>query len=474
MFIPTIGLEIHAELKTKTKMFCGCKNNPLEATPNVNVCPICLGHPGTLPTINKEALRLMLKIGLALGGKIASYSHFDRKSYFYPDLPKGYQISQYESPLIENAVLNNIRIKRIHLEEDTGKLIHLPNVSLVDFNRAGVPLMELVTEPDIKTAEEAVNFAESLQSILRYLDASDADMEKGQMRIEVNISLSSSTQNLGTKVEIKNINSFRAVYEAIEYEIERQTKILEKGEKIKQETRGWNDIKKITVSQRFKETADDYRYFPEPDLPPLKITDSDIFNLEELKKSIPELPSQKKERFKKEYLLPETTVNILVKEKEIADYFEKTVSELKEKDFSLDIKTLANYLTNDVLGILKQENVSFTEMKITPEHFAHLIYFIEKGILSSRMAKDILLLMFQTGEDPENILLSKNIKLISNESELEKVVEEAIKENEKSVLDYKKGKENALQFLVGQVMKKTKGNANPQLVKELLQKKLSL
>jgi aspartyl-tRNA(Asn)/glutamyl-tRNA(Gln) amidotransferase subunit B len=471
MYLPTIGLEIHAELKTKTKMFCGCKNDPDENIPNTNVCPICLGHPGVLPTINQEALKLMVKIGLALQGKIANYSQFDRKSYFYPDLPKGYQISQYDYPIVENAILNNIRIKRIHLEEDAGKLIHEANQSLVDFNRAGVPLMELVTFPDIKTAEEAVAFAKNLQQILRYLNASDADMEKGQMRIEVNISLAKDTdKELGTKVEVKNINSFKAVYDAIQYEIERQIKVLKEGKKVIQETRGWDDIKAITVSQRKKEEANDYRYFPEPDLPPLQI--HQIFNLGEIKKEIPELPEEKRKRFKNEYQISNETIEILVQDKSLAEYFENAVSELYAKIKNANPQLLANYLTSDILGLLKSQNQKFQDLKIKPEHLAHLIFLLQEQKLNSRLAKDILIQIFETGEDPENIINKNNLEILSDEKALEEIANEIIKTNPKSVSDYKNGKQNAIQFLVGQVMAKTKGKANPNVVRTILEKKL--
>ena len=471
MYLPTIGLEIHAELKTKTKMFCGCKNDPDENIPNTNVCPICLGHPGVLPTINQEALKLMVKIGLALQGKIANYSQFDRKSYFYPDLPKGYQISQYDYPIVENAILNNIRIKRIHLEEDAGKLIHEANQSLVDFNRAGVPLMELVTFPDIKTAEEAVAFAKNLQQILRYLNASDADMEKGQMRIEVNISLAKDTdKELGTKVEVKNINSFKAVYDAIQYEIERQTKVLKEGKKVIQETRGWDDIKAITVSQRKKEEANDYRYFPEPDLPPLQI--HQIFNLEEIKKEIPELPEEKRKRFKNEYQISNETIEILVQDKSLAEYFENAVSELYAKIKNANPQLLANYLTSDILGLLKSQSQKFQDLKIKPEHLAHLIFLLQEQKLNSRLAKDVLIQIFETGEDPENIINKNNLEILSDEKALEEIANEIIKTNPKSVSDYKNGKQNAIQFLVGQIMAKTKGKANPNVVRTILEKKL--
>src|SRR3989344_4934674 len=345
MYKPTIGLEIHAELKTRSKMFCDCRNDPEEKHPNLNVCPICLGHPGTLPVINKKAVEYVLKVGMALGGKPAKKSKFDRKNYFYPDLPKNYQISQYDMPLISGGELRGVRITRVHLEEDAGRLVHEVG-SLVDFNRAGVPLMELVTEPDIRSSDEAVLFAKELQLILKYLGASDADMEKGLMRIEANVSVKKEGLNqsrglvgrtgsinepvLGTKVEVKNINSFKAVHDAIEYEIKRQVELLEKGEKIKQETRGWDDVKGITKAQRSKEEAHDYRYFPEPDLPQLDLTPStDGFDLEKLKLEIPELPEEKRRRFEKEYLLSPEQTETLAIEPALADFFEAAVSEAK-------------------------------------------------------------------------------------------------------------------------------------------------
>ncbi|MGB9609135.1 MAG: Asp-tRNA(Asn)/Glu-tRNA(Gln) amidotransferase subunit GatB, partial [Minisyncoccia bacterium] len=359
---PTIGLEIHSELKTKTKMFCSCPNNPDGVSPNTFVCPICLAHPGTLPTINQEAVRKVIMVGLALEGEISKITKFDRKNYFYPDLPKGYQISQYDQPLVLGGKLNNIRIRRIHLEEDTGTLIHdnESQESLVDFNRAGVPLMELVTEPDIKSAEEARRFGEDLQLILRYLDVSDADMEKGHMRLEANISI-----NMGTKVEIKNINSFRALAAAIDYEIQRQINLLKKGERIIQETRGWDEVSQKTFSQRLKEEAHDYRYFPEPDLPSFE---TNVFDIDFLKKTLPELPKQKLERFDREYNMPNKQAEVLIQNKLMADFFEEAVSELKQyiadnenKLSKNPIGLLYNYLTTDLVGLLNNNNENFIE-----------------------------------------------------------------------------------------------------------------
>ncbi|MBI4033991.1 MAG: Asp-tRNA(Asn)/Glu-tRNA(Gln) amidotransferase subunit GatB [Candidatus Brennerbacteria bacterium] len=468
-YLPTIGLEVHVELKTKTKMFCSCLNDPGETHPNVNVCPICLGHPGTLPTANKAAVEAVIKLGLALGGKIAKSSHFDRKSYFYPDLPKGYQISQYESPLVEGGILKDVRIRRVHLEEDTGALTHARDHSLVDFNRAGVPLMELVTEPDIKNAEEAVAFARELRLILRYLGISDADMEKGQMRIEANVSVGKGGE-LGTKVEVKNINSFKAVHDAIEYELERQEKLLRGGKKVAQETRGWNEVKGVTESQRTKEEAHDYRYFPEPDLPPLELSTSDV---DRLKGEIPELPEAKRHRFVEEFGFNLGDIEVLIEDKAAADFFEEAASELKTYNLKpITYNLLYNYFTSDLKGIMNDKGSVFEDLRITPEHFAHLAAMIEKGELSSRLAKDILLKMFETGEDPEVLKREEKLEFISNEAELELLAKEIIEKNPKAAGDYKKGKEEAVQFLVGQVMAKTRGQANPEVLKELLKKLL--
>ncbi|MBI5079632.1 Asp-tRNA(Asn)/Glu-tRNA(Gln) amidotransferase subunit GatB [Candidatus Wolfebacteria bacterium] len=483
MYRPTIGLEIHVELKTKTKMFCGCLNNPDEKQPNINVCPVCLAHPGALPTINKKAVEAVLKLGLALDGKIPTDSKFDRKNYFYPDLPKGYQISQYDKPLVLGGKLNGVRLTRIHLEEDTARLLHstqLPNypitqssVSLVDFNRAGIPLMELVTEPEIKSGKEAVGFAKELQLILRYLEISDADMEKGHMRIEANLSLSAD-HNLGTKVEVKNINSFRATEEAIDYEIKRQTEVLEKGEKVVQETRGWNENKKITVSQRLKEEAHDYRYFPEPDLPLLNLTE---FDFEKLKIEMPELPEQKRIRFSKEYGLSPEQAEILVVDRRLAEYFEESASELfseisEEKNKRENIQLLFNYLTSDLKGLLNEKGLSVGDLKISPENFTDLIVLIIKGELSSRLAKDVLREMAESGLDPRQIIKEKGMNQISDEKVIEQAVGEVIAQNGKAVEDYRKGKESAVQFLIGQSMKKSGGRANPQKIKEIIDRLL--
>jgi aspartyl-tRNA(Asn)/glutamyl-tRNA(Gln) amidotransferase subunit B len=481
---PTIGLEIHIELNTKSKMFCGCANNPDETRPNFNICPVCSGQPGTLPVINEEAIKKTIKTGLALNCLVPEHSKFDRKNYFYPDLPKGYQISQYDMPLCINGYLEvsgkKIRIKRVHLEEDTGSLVHPGGAgySLVDFNRAGVPLMELVTEPDMHSGLEAKLFAEELHRILHYLMVSDADMEKGQMRVEVNISLSDKEEKLGTKVEIKNLNSFRAVEGGVDYEIKRQSEVLGKGGKVIQETRGWDDARRITVSQREKEEAHDYRYFPEPDLPPLHFLQEDIIKI---KSEIPELPQQRRERFKKQYELDENSVEFFVKNKDFGEYFEKVISEfganLQHGKILNLIKLSSNYLISDYQGILKESRVNFTDLNplsknvlysINPENFADFIELIEKGEISSKIAKIVLEEMFTTGADPSHIIKEKGLVQISDVSEIEKIIKEVVSGNPKVVEDLKGGKDNARQFLVGQIMAKTKGKANPQIVREKL------
>jgi len=495
-FKPTIGLEVHVELNTKTKMFCDCLNNPEEVVANKNICPICLAHPGTLPVINKKALEQVILVGMTLDSEIPEYSKFDRKNYFYPDLPKGYQISQYDMPLCKGGGLllflsndleeakKKIQITRVHLEEDTGKLIHSgpstgsgQSASLIDFNRAGVPLMELVTEPVMHTGKEARLFAQGLQLLLRTLGVSEANMEKGQMRCEVNISLAKD-EKLGTKVEIKNLNSFRAVEKSIDFEIQRQTEALEKGEKITQETRGWDAEKEITYSQRLKEEAQDYRYFPEPDLPRLHIYSKDksdsLFNLEELKKQIPELPWERKKRITKSYSFLEN-INLLIQDEELMSFFEQVIRELDKVGLS-DEKTRSlayNYLTSDLKGLMESELITWEKIKITPQSFAQLIILLSNGKISSRAGKDILAEMIKEGGKPEEIIKVKGLEKISDESQLGPIILEIIKNNPKTIEDYKKGKENALQFLVGQAMAKTRGAADPKLLEELFRDKIT-
>ncbi|MFH1175126.1 MAG: Asp-tRNA(Asn)/Glu-tRNA(Gln) amidotransferase subunit GatB [bacterium] len=479
-YIPTIGLEIHAELKTNTKMFCGCKNGlGLENDPNVNVCPVCMGHPGTLPVANRQAIENIIKAGLALNCEIPKFAKFYRKNYFYPDLPKGYQITSQNSPFALGGFIEigdkKIRIHHIHLEEDAGKLQHSGNSSLVDFNRAGVPLMELVSQPDIKSGEEARLFCQKLQLILRYLDVADADMERGQMRCEVNISVSKDDK-FGTKVEIKNLNSFKTVEKAVNYEIKRQSEILDEGGKVIQETRGWNDFKSETFSQRIKEEAHDYRYFEDPDLPAIDIEKID---LERLKSEIVELPEQRRERYRKEYSLGEENISLLVFDKELGDYFEKVISELGGwaksvgKELSEKaIKLAANYIVSELQKLLVAGGVKISDCKINSENFAELIKMIVNQEISSSAAQAILKEMFIAGGDPSQIVEERGLEQVSGAEEIETIVGEVIKNNPNSVEDYKAGKEKALQFLIGQVMKQSKGKANPEVAREVLVKKL--
>jgi len=478
-----IGLEVHAELLTRSKMFCSCKNDPDEKRPNFNVCPICLAHPGTLPVANEQAIKNVVKAGLALNCEISRDSKFDRKNYFYPDLPKGYQISQYDMPLCKNGFLEiegrKIRITRIHIEEDTGSLAHPEGAdySLVNLNRAGVPLMELVTEPDITSGKEARLFAEELQTILRYLGVSQANMEKGEMRVEVNISLS-KTDKFGTKVEIKNLNSFKVVEKAVDFEIKRQTELLENGEKIVQETRGCHDKKEITFSQREKEEAHDYRYFPEPDLPPMHFDDKYI---EDIKATLPELPEQKRIRFEEEYGLDKNFTEIFVVHKDLSEYFEKVISEFEEwtpeeeknEAHKKASRLVANYLISDLKGLLGDKEFVETEFKIEPENFAEFIKMIYKNEISSRVAKTVLVEMFNTGVDPSSFVDDNNLRQMQDSGELEKIIKEVIEKNPKAVADFKAGKQNSVQFLAGQVMAATRGTANPDKARELLLEILS-
>lgn len=472
-YIPTIGLEIHSELRTKTKMFCGCLNDPSEKHPNQNVCPVCLGHPGVLPTINKNAIKMVIKLGLAFGAKVNESFKFDRKNYFYPDLPKGYQISQHHIPIVDGGLVGNVKINHVHLEEDAGKLVHEKSAALVDFNRGGVPLMELVTEPDIHSAKDAVAFAKELQLILRYLEISDADLERGQMRVDANISLSKDPSKLGIKTEIKNLNSFRALESALTHEIQRQSEILDSGKEVKQETRGWDEAKQITKLQRTKEQIHDYRYFPEPDLPPLTL---ESFDLESIKISIPELPQEKRERFQKEYSLDNSQVNLLVDDRSASKYFEESVSELEEEEGKAaqpeKIKLIFNYLTSDLKGLMKEAEIVFARLKVTPENFADLIEMVAKNEISSRVAKDLLKKMMETGLDPRDIVKQEGLTQVSEEGELLSIVKKIITDNPNPVADYKKGKTNALQFLIGKAMAALKGRANPEVLKKLFKENL--
>lgn len=490
-----IGLEIHAELKTKSKMFCSCNNDAQGKEPNTTVCPICLAHPGTLPLPNKQAIEWTILLGLALNCKINQLSKFDRKNYFYPDLPKGYQISQYDLPIAYDGFLEidgqPILITRIHLEEDTGKLIHPAGkkYSLVDYNRAGTPLIELVTEPVIRNAATAKKFAQDYQQILRFLDISNADMEKGEMRCEANISVQKPEKwkyangqiepignyQLNPKVELKNINSFKYMEKAVAYEIKRQIKTLAGGEKLIQETRGWNNDKGITFSQRTKETSADYRYFPEPDIPPLKINQEWI---DKIKARLGELPAQKIKRFKEEYLFSDYESKILAGDQNLAKYTEEVVSELRawiestgdswERQKHKLSKTTANWLINELFKHLKTNHLGIADNKITPENFAEFICLVYQGKVNSSAAQTILAQMFKQGGDPTQIMADLGLEQLDDKAALKKIVAEIIFKNQKQVEEYKKGKTNVLQFFIGQIMAATKGKANPKIIIEIL------
>ncbi len=466
-YYPTIGLEIHAELKTKSKMFCGCLNNPEEKKPNVNICPVCTAHPGTLPVINKKAVENVVKVGLAIGANIADFTEFDRKNYFYPDIPKAYQISQYKFPIVSGGKLEGVDITRIHLEEDTATSKHdRGNYSLVDFNRAGVPLMELVTEPVIHSVKQAGDFGRELQLLLKYLGVSDANMEKGEMRVELNISISDDVNKLGTKVEVKNINSFRAMERAAEYEIKRMSKLLDegKGDEIVQETRGWDENKQSTFSQRVKENANDYRYFPDPDLPKLFL--NKVFDMNKIREELPELPEAKRIRYRNNYGIKDEDIESYIIDQELGNWFEKVANILIDRE---KIKTASNYITSDYLG-LQKINLEVRLPKV--ENFAELIEMVTEGKISSRGAKDILAMIVINDESPLKIAKEKGLIQNHDEGVLREIVQKIIDANPQVVATYKGGKENAIMSLVGQVMKESKGSANPQIVQKLLKELL--
>ncbi len=463
----TIGLEVHAELKTTTKMFCACKNDPDEERPNWNICPVCTAQPGTLPVINRKAVEHVLRVGSAVGSDLADFTEWDRKNYFYPDIPKGYQISQYKYPLVSNGVLAGVALTRIHLEEDTGSSRHdKGDYSLIDYNRAGVPLMELVTEPVIHDAETAMRFAKELQLLLRYLGASDANMEKGEMRVEANISIS-ETETFGTKVEVKNLNSFKSVGDAIAYELKRHEEVLERGEKIIQETRGWDEGAGKTFSQRKKESANDYRYFPDPDLPKMMATEVFGKKYEKLP-ALPELPWQKRERLQKEYGFVEHITEIYVNDPVLGKFFDEVVA-FSKNDHEL-ITLASNYISSDIAALLKLNNWSLG--KLDADSFLSLIKMVKAGELSSRGAKDILAIMYKEGGVPADIAKREGLMQKSDTEALKKIATEVIAANAKVVEEYKAGKAASLQFLIGQAMKASKGSANPgmlaQVFKELL------
>ena|SRR5665213_3184765 len=471
----TIGLEIHAELKTLTKMFCDSKNDPDELSPNVNVCPICLAHPGTLPVINKEAVGHVLRVGIALGSTLADYTEFDRKNYFYPDLPKGYQISQFEFPLVSGGKLNGVAITRIHLEEDTASSIHDENsgATLIDYNRSGVPLMELVTEPVIKSPEEAGAFARELQLLLRTLGVSEANMEKGQMRVEANVSVAKKGLRSAAYVEIKNLNSFRAMERAVAYEIKRQEGMIERGEPLIKQTLGWDENKQATFPQRTKEGSADYRYFPDPDLPSLKLSEFAEYAPEALFLNMPELPSERRKRYLGLGIKPDDA-ELYIRDPQLGGFFEDVISAYTGE--SLKVQLASNYIANDLVNIIRdniRRDSSYShEIPISVRNFNTIIDLVSNSKISSRTAKDILSECVLTGTDPETIAREKQLFQISSGADLEIIVKEVISKNPTVAADFKAGKATALEYLLGQTMKATRGAADPTALRGLLRKNL--
>ncbi|MBR6818283.1 MAG: Asp-tRNA(Asn)/Glu-tRNA(Gln) amidotransferase subunit GatB [Acidaminococcaceae bacterium] len=477
-YITVIGLEVHAELKTKTKAFCSCSTE-FGAEPNTHVCPVCLGMPGALPVLNKRVVEFAIRAGLALNCDIQKFNKFDRKNYFYPDLAKNYQISQWDEPIClgghidirVNGEKKRVGITRIHMEEDAGKLVHsgltisTSDSSAVDYNRAGVPLIEIVSEPDMRSAAEARAYMEQLKAILEYTDVCDCKMQEGSLRCDANISvMPEGATEFGTRAEIKNLNSFRALERAIEYEVERQIEIVEDGGHVVQETRTWDDANGVTLSMRSKEEAHDYRYFPEPDLVPINLDQAWI---DEIKATLPELPSARKERLLTEDV-PEDNADIIVASKKVADYFDEGTKATK------NLKALSNWLIGDVAGYLNAEGIEIDdpEFKITPDHLGDLVNLIDKGVLSSKLAKQVFAEMLKENEAPEALVKKLGLEQVSDAGELGKLVDEVIAANPQSIADFKAGKKKALGFLVGQIMKATHGKANPGMVNKMLMEKL--
>jgi aspartyl-tRNA(Asn)/glutamyl-tRNA(Gln) amidotransferase subunit B len=473
-----IGLEIHAQLSTESKMFCGCSTK-FGADPNNNICPVCTGQPGVLPVINKKAIELAIKTALALNCKISPKSIFARKNYFYPDLPKNYQISQYDMPLAVdghldiyvNGAKKKIGITRVHLEEDAGKLVHQGAegiagalYSLVDFNRTGVPLMEIVSEPEIRSPEEAKTFMEHLAHLLQYLGVCDAKMEEGSLRCDANISLrEAGSKELGVKTEIKNMNSFKSVYKALEAEIKRQTRLLEEGGKIIQETRLYDDVADETRSMRSKEFAHDYRYFPDPDLLPLEVDEQMI---KEIKASIGELPDKKMQRFVEQYKLTAKEAEFLISHKALDEFFEETVR-IYEKP-----KVVSNWLAGEISYYLNSKNLTIEKLSLTPAQLVEMLDLIDKGTISGKIAKELIVKIIETGKNVHDLVSELGMTQISDESDVLKFVKEALKNNPKVVDEYKKGKKSSITFLIGQVMKESRGRANPKSVSEIMRKEL--
>lgn len=470
---PVIGLEVHLQLAARTKAFCGCSTK-FGNSPNSQTCPVCLGFPGSLPKVNKQAFVYAIKTALALSCEIQSEIKFDRKNYYYPDLPKNFQISQYDKPVAfdgrvmidSEGIPKKIRIKRVHLEEDAGKLIHDTggNFSYVDYNRAGLPLLEIVTEPDIASPQEAYDYLTNLKAILKYLEVSDCDMEKGSLRCDANISVRpKGTGGLGAKVELKNMNSFKNVKSALEYEALRQVEAVKSEEKIYQETRLWDVDKSITISMRTKEDAHDYRYFPEPDLAPFVVSPSEI---EAIRVTIPVLPDERAKQFKEKFGLSEYDAGVITCDKATADYFEDCVKYYPKP------KIAANWIMGDITALVNTKNIGIRDIGISPESLAELLKMIDSGSISGKMAKDVLNEAIETKRGPKEIAASKGLSQISDTGELEGIVNAVMAKNEKSVQDFRGGKKNALMFLVGQVMRESRGKANPAIVNEILEKKL--
>ena len=467
-----IGLEVHLQRNTRSKVFCGCSTD-FGSEPNTQTCPVCLGFPGSLPVLNRKVLELGAKVAIALNCEIAKKIRFDRKNYFYPDLPKDFQISQFSQPLAQRGKLSifvgqtekNIQIRRVHLEEDTGKLFHQKDSSLIDFNRSGIPLLEIVTEPDMSSPEEAYLYLTALKSILEYIDVSDCNMEEGSLRCDANISIRKKGDTaLGTKTEIKNMNSFKGVKAALEYEARRQMDSLEDGRRIIQETRLYNAEKGVTEPMRSKEEAHDYRYFPEPDLVPFDFEES---LLETIEKDMPELPEPKKNRFIKDYRLSDYDAAIMASDKNLAAYFEKCAGGSYQNP-----KTIANWLMGDISAYIKEKDVSIKDLNLKPESLSAMLKMIDSGVITGKIAKTLLIEIIQTGKDPEKLVKEKGLEQISDAGSLEKAISEVVSENQKTVNDFKGGKDNAIMSLVGKVMQKTKGRANPNKVNEMLREKL--
>ena len=468
-----IGLEVHAELSTKTKIFCSCPTT-FGAKPNTHVCPICMAMPGTLPVLNEKVVEYAVKAGLATNCTISRNSKNDRKNYYYPDLPKSYQISQFDKPLCENGYIEiekengskKIRIHRIHIEEDAGKLNHdeFGGGTLVDLNRAGVPLIEIVSEPDMRSSDEVDKYLKTLKSILEYIEVSDCKMQEGSLRADVNVSVRKKGETkLGTRTEMKNMNSFRSITRGIEYEIERQIDVLEDGGKVEQETLRWDDVSGKTFSMRDKEDAQDYRYFPEPDLVAIKLSDEYIENV---KNNLPELPESRRARYLSEYNMSEKDAGIIVSSKYLSNLFEKASEICKNH------KAVSNWIISDISRILNEKELEPNEIPFSPEHLAHLVMLIEKGTISSSIAKKVLEEMFENPREPEEIIKEKGWVQISDEGAIKEVVLKIIEANPASCADYKGGKEKALGFLVGQAMKETKGKANPQMLNKMFAEEL--